>query len=73
MKRKRPAAHLKLAKQLILVQVRSRTNWLRHGVLDLLHLVRLLVDLVQHLQRTVLERAQLSRVSSVPFFWQSPY
>lgn len=73
MERKRPAAHLELAKQLVLIQVRSRANRLRHGVLNLLHLVRLLVDLVQHLQRTVFERAQLSQVSKVPFFCVSSY
>ena len=42
--------HLQLSHELILVHVSSRTNGLRHGVLNLLHLVCLLVDLIQHLQ-----------------------
>ena len=41
--------HLELAKQLVLVHVGGGADGLRHRVLDLLHLVRLLVDLVQHL------------------------
>ncbi len=48
---KRGMPHLQLAHELVLVQVRGCADGLRHCVLDLLHLVRLLVDFVEHLRR----------------------
>lgn len=44
-------AHLELVEEVILVDVGGGADWLAHGLLDLLHLVRLLVDLVQDLRQ----------------------
>lgn len=43
------AANLQFAHELVLIHVCGWANWLCHGILNLLHLVCLLVDLIQHL------------------------